>query len=303
MSTNINTLLYHYTDNTGLLGMLEKTSLDNLFITMRATFYHFLNDPSEYQFGVDIVNMHLTAIEDEFNIDQSRRLDLIQQFIGNTKFSEFDEILSNSNVQFKELAQYYISFTSQKDNLPFWGMYAKNGNGICIEFDTNKIEAANLRKIIYLNDEEKNDNNLKEVIKQYYLHYSEMYDKMLSEKEAKEEEIGMTKFITEISRKVILYFIYDAMCSVIKKASYEHEGEYRLKVQDFDTIHYRSSNGLIIPYVEKKIPIEAITKIVVGPTLDFERCKMAIQMVIMCKLGFEYLHKIKIEKSEIAYRG
>lgn len=79
MSATINTPIYHYTDNAGLLGMLEKTSLDNLFITMRATFYRFLNDPSEYQFGVDIVNKHLTAIEDELNIDRSKRLDIIKR--------------------------------------------------------------------------------------------------------------------------------------------------------------------------------------------------------------------------------
>lgn len=296
--SDTNKLLYHYTDTTGLLGMLENTAIDNMSLTMRATFYRFLNDPSEYQYGVGIIKKHLSVIEDELNVDRENRLDLMMKVVDNTILSELDHLALNSNPKYTGLSQYYISFTNKKDNLPFWGMYAKNGSGLCIEFDTNKIDDKNIYEILYINKGEETDQDLKDLIKDFYIHYTEMYESILSQKEEPETNTLFSKG----RRRIILYHLYDAICSVIKKDSYEHEGEFRFKVQDFDEIKFRTSNGLIIPFVEKKIPLNAISQIIIGPTLDFERSKLAIQMTLMSKLGFS-LPKIDIIKSEIAYRG
>lgn len=303
MSLTDNRLLYHYTDSIGLLGMLENTTPGNLFITMRATFYRFLNDPSEYQYGVDIVNKHLSAIEDELNVESRNRLDIIKKVSDKTQITELSEIALNSNLDFKMVSQYYISFTIRKDNLPFWGMYAKNGSGICIEFDTNKIQDQNqnIYEVLYINKQKQNEDDLKELITKFYIHFSEMYESTIERNI--EPKTKLEFFGTAMRRMTILYFLYDAICSVVKKDSYEHEREFRMKVQDFEKFHFRTSNGLIVPFVEKKIPLNAISEIMVGPTLDFERSKLAIQMTLMSKLGMDYLSKINITKSEIAYRG
>lgn len=90
------------------------------------------------------------------------------------------------------------------------------------------------------------------------------------------------------------------VAAYIKHESYKYEQEVRCKAIKSSEIKFRESNGLIIPYTELRIPIDAIEEIIIGPTQDVERMKLAIEMLL--KTNGIY-RDIKIKESKIPYRG
>ena len=63
------TPLYHYTSVEGLYGIFKDYSEINPFVTMRATDISFINDSSEFLFGVEVCKEVLNMYEDNHKID------------------------------------------------------------------------------------------------------------------------------------------------------------------------------------------------------------------------------------------
>ena len=86
--------VFHYTTMEALTKIIQKE-----YVCFLATHYKYLNDPSEYQWGLEQIKSKCI----DFNTDET---DL-----------------------------FILSLSKQSDFLPMWNMYAQNGNGIMIELD------------------------------------------------------------------------------------------------------------------------------------------------------------------------
>ncbi|HEY4940632.1 MAG TPA: DUF2971 domain-containing protein [Rhizomicrobium sp.] len=106
-------VIYHYTDNSGLLGILQNGTiwLSDLF---------YLNDPTELRYGVDHAAKLLRTAADTPN---ARRFA--------SEFSTFVE------QEISQVGQFFVGcFSTTADDLGQWRAYADNGKGYAIAFDT-----------------------------------------------------------------------------------------------------------------------------------------------------------------------
>ncbi len=113
--------LFHYTNDTGLHGILEsgKLRLSNIFS---------LNDPSEISHGLS----HAITI---LNEEVSNGTPQSKAFAD--KFARFcKDGLSNS-------AHFFVcSFSTNDHDLGQWRAYADNGRGYALEFEANPLAAS-----------------------------------------------------------------------------------------------------------------------------------------------------------------
>ena len=87
----------------------------------------------------------------------------------------------------------------------------------------------------------------------------------------------------------------------LKHPSYSYEKEVRLMstISDKDEIKHRFKNNLIIPYIEKYFPKDALKEIIVGPNNDMERTIYSLEKYLK-HIGFEH---VKVTPSKVPYRG
>ena len=94
-----------------------------------------------------------------------------------------------------------------------------------------------------------------------------------------------------------------ATCLGAKNDAYKHEQETRgvVHCDDASKIKYRVRNGYITPYVEIRVPKEALKKIVVGPTNNKMLTVQSIYHFLQIN-GYD-INKIDVVSSKIPYRG
>ena len=92
-------------------------------------------------------------------------------------------------------------------------------------------------------------------------------------------------------------------CLGAKNEAYKHEQETRgvVHCDDASKIKYRVRNGYIAPYVEIRVPKEALKKIVVGPTNNKMLTVQSIYHFLQIN-GYD-INKIDVVSSKIPYRG
>lgn len=88
--------LFHYTTMDALIKIMQKEN-----VCFLVTHYKYLNDPSEYQWGLEQLK---------------------------SKFPDFYT---------DETDLFILSLSKQCDFLPMWNMYAQNGNGVMLEVGNN----------------------------------------------------------------------------------------------------------------------------------------------------------------------
>lgn len=289
-------LLYHYTTVDALIGMTANMSESDRDLTMWATDIICMNDPKERKIGVDLINSHLEEIGDALNMPNECRATLLSNNDESFKKALINGI--NGIDQFNYNV-YVTSFSQSEDSLPMWSMYGKNGNGISLGFDLESIHK-NYKggdfffgKIIYDNIPQTDINQILKA--SYQLAYKKTLGFM---------EQLRTKLAKEYFDKVLsltTYHYYNLIVSsLIKHHSYEYENEYRVCCIKNTPMKFRSSNGFIVPYIEYKLPIDFLKKIIIGPTLDYERIVYPLSKLLRSK-GID-MSKIEIEKSKIPYR-
>jgi hypothetical protein len=113
-------VLYHYTNDAGLRGILEtgKFWLTDIF---------YLNDPSELQHGLSVAADVLTREAEILDLPKS-----------NTFVKNFVEFLKTG---IESTAHYFVgSFSIDGDDLGQWRAYADNGRGFALGFDGKQME-------------------------------------------------------------------------------------------------------------------------------------------------------------------
>lgn len=112
-------LLYHYTSQDGLIGIIESKSI-------WASNIHYLNDSKEFQHAID----ELKAII--YNRKKNQNNELIKKLYNS---------IEGSIGSFSRINIFVASLTEKGDQLSQWRGYCQNGAGYSIGFSKSEIES------------------------------------------------------------------------------------------------------------------------------------------------------------------
>lgn len=288
-------IVYHYTTVNSLLGMLSECSAKEPYIIMWATHASYLNDKTEYKYGKKVCLDTIIEIEKELNIPECKRLSNIYCNDDLNNGIELYDFFSSTCPSTHGGIPYIISLSRSNDALPMWNTYTKKGNGIAIGFDEDLLcknncafgeimpfalpmleEKYEIKECIY----DTSHNSFISIREDYQKKYLEL--QKINESVA-DDKINGTKVIA-----FLLHF-YKDFAPYIKDKAYEYEHEVRLVAKDKGEIYFRESNGMIVPYVKVKIPLECIKEIIIGPTMEASRTRDSLIMLLYNK-GMRNIH-------------
>jgi len=298
-------LLYHYTTEKGLYGILESD-------TIWATHYQFLNDSSERSLGFDTYRRTIESVD--------RSTSGMPQGIVQAE----REVLRN---YFNAVDAYVVSFTKdshsddcnyQGDRLSQWRGCGQGSQGYCLGFSYNSISeiAAELHHRIRLGgilrdciysekvmtkavDSQRRAHleNLRGVADQYFRKHQEKAGFAPAENK---------DFMNEVRRHAVEML---QECSLYKHPAFWEEDEVRLlvsyvkDVSDSRVIRFRDGQLGKTPYLEIPLDLKGenapLKKIVVGPSPNQDQffTRLCIQ------LEKKQIRGVEVVRSVIPYRN
>lgn len=296
-------IIYHYTNDAGLRGILEtgKLWLTDIFN---------LNDPSELQHGLLLASQILNQRTDSSS-------EGVKAFIKH--FEKFGKLGANT-----EEANYFVcSFSAHGNDLGQWRAYADNGRGYALGFSTKLLEKA----FIDNGSEDPSNPGLhpqfvdskadQRFLKTFRITYE---DAQLTKIDA--EIIDLMSNLIELPAKkrllrptLVSYFAGLLTTLVVrvleaglhfKHEAYSNEQEYRFlevhRKMTPDQVKVRSRPYSLVKYREfdwKKTNSGALKEIVVGPAADPQR---GLQFAKDCRKMFSST-SVEITQSRIPYRA
>jgi hypothetical protein len=248
-------IIYHYTDDAGLRGILETGHvwLTNIFN---------LNDPSELRHGI------------------CHALNILKGMVANgpPESKEFAEGLAAffRQVGIEESGHYFIcSFSSCRDDLGQWRAYGDDGRGYALGFDATVLENGftggsppntEAFRITYKDNEL--DNRLRQIIESYRRALD--LDLRLQSGVSMGDRADLYTWLTVYLVRTALFFKHEA---------YDNEQEYRfLQLYGADELppnmKVRTRPYSLIRYKEfdwRSVAAGALNEIVVGPAAHHEK--------------------------------
>lgn len=271
-TSNTNTppdILYHYTTQSGLLGIVKDKSI-------RATDILYLNDSTEYKYAFDLMHEKIKEL-----IEGLPPKDL-PPAIGSNKINKKDisqikhKILESIQDLLKSLEKvkkhgftdiFVCSFSKIDDQLSQWRGYCPDGNGFCIGFNTTRLIDLMEDKKFYLVKCIYEKENQIEIINTIFTAFQNELESIFNKvgKNITDDEIEKIEF------KTIHKLIETA--PKFKDESFHGEKEWRFSKRANHKeikVEYREGLSMITPYVdillankEIHLPIE---RLIVGPT-------------------------------------
>jgi len=252
MSDSDKTMLFHYTSQAGLLGIVKEQEI-------WATNIHFLNDYKEFRHAFDILCEIIRRDLDSNTV-------LRDKLIGH--FDTLINLSPNINV-------FVASFSERGDLLSQWRGYCKDGAGYSIAFDKAALQkmaidmGLTLIECIYDPEEQRKEMKI-------YL------DWVLTSSSTTPTDISTLNFDGAVASLVQMLL---ATAPRFKDKSFSEEKEWRLfcgTIENGDErIEFREGKSTLIPYVKfslKSLELNniPINKIIVGPTPDKELARIAV---------------------------
>jgi hypothetical protein len=278
-------ILYHYTTQEGLLGILKEKVL-------WATNVHFLNDQSEFIYATDML---LRQVEPEYeryklklNALRKALVPINEQLaIERTKINE---IIIKYYISSK-IPIYVASFSKEGDQLGQWRGYCHNENGYSVGFDYAKLrELASEQKfsLVPCVYEESEQKSILSPLVSAVLKSLMIIDEAEESKKEEDNEWVMNVWMT---------------APTIKNEAFKEESEWRLVSEAYGTkegrMAFRPGKSMIIPYINFSLGSELpIKEIIVGPTPDAGLSKKSISIL---KLAHN-LKDAEIKISKVPYR-
>jgi hypothetical protein len=285
-------VLYHYTDATGLLGILATKEL-------WATNIYYLNDSSELHYGLDLIKRCF-----------ERRLGRNQNPVHVKLLTEAKTIL----LIFKAVSEAFVVCFCAKDNLlSQWQTYASKGDGYSIGiksvFFTREIDnplasqpQVRLRQIEY-------KHNRQEQITYEFIDSFCSLAILLTDGTDERQASRVVNILGNVLGGELRECL-----SCFKHEAFEAEAEWRLiyTVSNYDSpegLRFRSGTGSIVPYMPLPfVPNIAesgsgypITSVRIGPTAEPKVAMMALLSLLGSHFGRN--HSIMPVNSEIPLRS
>ncbi len=279
-NNSIPDILYHYTTQQGLLGILTNASL-------WATHILYLNDQKEYWHAFDVtrkvIQDKLKTLTDELQI---RRLDGIHR-----------ELCAHQSADI-----FVASLSEDGDSLSQWRAYGANGNGFSIGFSREKLNHLALNAGWRL---DRCSYDLESKI-------NKVLPPINSDVQARHSVESITTYEGEKNCVFVTSSKYDDFTKEIlkftpflKHAAFHEEKEWRLVLDkdDQSLISHRAGQNLLMPYREfsllMKETLDCISEIVVGPTAHIDLSERSLKSFLESK----YLYAIETKQSTIPYRN
>ena len=281
-------LIYHYTNDIGLKGIIESGQLwlSDIFS---------LNDPSELSHGLS----HAAEILDSKTKN------------GPTEAEEFAKKFANfCQDGLRESAHYFVcSFSYDSNDLGQWRAYADNGRGYALGFD-----AQALVDVLVRNEADSSERN----IRTFPLAYDDKelvnIHRQLIESALPLISLPNTKTLDnwqlnnywrDLSINLSLYTLEAAL--YFKHKAYKNESEFRLlQISRGDipapNVKWRHRPYELVKYIEfdwRSLRPEALKHIVIGPAADQHK---ATPFVKDCLKAF-HTGDVEVTCSEIPYRA
>lgn len=257
--------LNHYTDAVGLDGIVKDEGL-----IFRATRYSHLSDSMEYKWIRNKIN------------PQKEEL-----------YKEFDLILdTESNTH-----PYVICFCDLEDELVMWELYGNKSKGFMITLDYEIVAHFALNP----NGDYTNPDVFQGIS---YANDIDCLTKFRSAYAIYKKDYGSNSSID-----------LDEVAALIKRDIYAHENETRYirlsrdissfkyvngkgllsySGEDYSRIKFKSNQNGFTPFMEVRLPKEALRSITIGPNTDYERQKCALELLLLQR-GYKNVNIIKSE--------
>lgn len=301
-------LLYHYTDQKGLLGILDSKSI-------WATHVRYLNDSSEFTLGWDKSWETLIRLVDQSDYeykDQLRRI-----------YGRFRRVISNSPGHSK----YYVwCMTDDKaadaehrgfegDRLSQWRGYSGGGHGFSLGFDASALQTCftTATKVVFslgrrVYDEGKQDahieglaaGHLKEFLGKWSIYFHERRDPSLSPLDNFKNNLDYT-----IAPILDMYTDFIEFGAFMKHPGFLEENEWRfafISENDGDC-SFRESRFGLTPYLPIGLDLckspPPLKRIVVGPGLHRVEWVETVKLL----LAKSAISGVEVVPSEIPYRN
>ena len=273
-------VLFHYTTQAGLLGILATDSI-------WATKIHYLNDSSEYLLALDLAaNLLKTLLTGEHSKTKKRK---IQCLLDNLK------TIARMNVC-------VCSFSAKQDLLSQWRAYSGQPGGYSVGFNTNLIQKEGqtqgflLAECIYDANEQKR-----------------LVEELVTNSLAIDFNIAPSRIDPKRPRTMIALatggsFAMDIakLAPIIKSNAFFEEQEWRLISTagiSVDNMSFRPGQSMLTPYVPVQLDItksNCLTSVTVGPTPHTELAKLATQNLLARR---SLSQSVEVSSSAAPYRG
>lgn len=282
-------ILYHYTTMNTFYAMMEHSlcyeeeDYHPKYLTMWATHYAHQNDPMECKLFLSGLQKAVKNYTNQHNIVL---LPKDEQYLQEPWYG---------------MGIYTVSFSEQEDDLTMWRGYGQNGDGICLGFDFSKLPQPPMLHFLgsgSIDEAPEMDTTILRVDdRPSKCIYVKPHDFIIP-KEAISRTIDNLLSEKKEWREIIQIGIIDEYAPLFKHYKYEQEKEWRM-VRHGDMPKYRIVNDRdMIPYIEVKISIDCLRKIVIGPCISSKENAMNVKKYLLSKSI-----NADVEESKIPYRN
>jgi hypothetical protein len=296
-------LLYHYTDQKGLLGIINDKCI-------WATHYRYLNDTSEGQIVAQLLILELAGRGNTEAIEQLTGIHLPKD-----KPQSKDEAVINRGMNIvSEITSheaYVTSFSERGNLLSQWRAYAGKSGGYSIGFSSTYLKTIG-------------EHFVENFSGRYYSHsnpliscqyFNDVVEKQLKEKIRKKVDL----YIAEAESKYELPYVgcntpagialrhfkdFSQDCAITKDYAFHEECEWRLVLHQFvEDVFFRQGSSMLIPYL--KIPLTypeqrlEIKRIFIGPCPNPAEARKSVEML----LKNQNIYGVDLIDSKIPYRN
>jgi hypothetical protein len=251
ISKSPETVVYHYTDSSALIGMLESGRI-------WATHVSRMNDVMEYEIGVAFVTQFVRA-----NLDRPS-----------------GELVGKAISRLRSVDTFIACYSAARNRLSQWRAYSGTGTGYCIGLRTSEMATTDgrmplLEKVLYHGD----------VAESLLLRLLDRVDEFLDRNDFGEVEVGYLLGMLEGMFNNVACIIKHS--GFEEEAEYRHIYQPSTSALSLDT-KYRTGRFGLTSYVElgflqeRRLPIESIT---IGPCKDPRSEEQSLGM-ILAKYGY-----------------
>lgn len=274
------TIVYHYTSQQALLGILKDKAI-------WATDMFYLDDASEFKHALEIAR---TQLDDLTKTAQGEALHLLECI------ADYLKSASDHHV-------YVSSFSQHSDSVSQWKLYGSGGHGFAIGFYLSELKDYqiegdySIRQCYY--DEARQTEEIAGNFQRY-----------LSTVQREPNNLSQPSELQQSTEYYARDFVYTLMllAPALKKHDFEPEGEWRLVRYSRhpcpSDIWFRPSDFSLIPYQKINLPRKSesisLAKIVIGPALEEELSTQSLKF-LLTKHGVD-LQSLDIVPSKVTIR-
>lgn len=272
-----NDMLYHYTSQRGLLGIVGDKKI-------WSTNLRYLNDSTEFSYTIDLTMNALNGRPTE-----------VKEFIS--------DILTSHLNSLKTGPVFAASLSTQRDQLSQWRGYCPDSGGFMIGFDRAELQRLAKEQGFGLNHCIYNLAKQQKIINKKI----ECLSQIIHSDESPQPNIELDSYFTTISKARLNFALnFLLLAPRFKHPSFKQEDEWRLVSDPTDSIprkiKFREGKSTIVPYIEfslsNKMSSMPIKEIMVGPTPHPDLSLNSVRELLRNK-GIS----CNISKSDIPFRS